>query len=46
MYSLVETAKVCGVDPAKYLAAAMKAARHGVVLLPAAFADNARTSES
>lgn len=46
MYSLVETAKVCGVDPAKYLAAAAKAARRGVVLLPAAFADNARTSES
>lgn len=46
MYSLVETAKVCGVDPTKYLAAAVKAARRGVVLLPAAFADNARTSAS
>jgi transposase len=44
MYSLVETAKVIGVDPAKYLVAAAKAARRGVVLLPAAFADDARSS--
>ncbi len=46
LYSLVETAKVCAVDPARYLAAAVRAARRGAVLLPAAFADHARNSES
>ena len=34
-YSLVETAKVRGVDPARYLADAVIAARRGEVLLPA-----------
>lgn len=42
LYSLIESAKGRGVDPAKYLAAAVTAARRGTVLLPAAFADNAR----
>jgi len=46
LYSLVETAKVCGVEPARYLKAAVAAARRGAVLLPAALADNAHTSES
>ena len=44
LYSLIESAKGRGVDPAKYLAAAVAEARRGAVLLPAAFADNARTS--
>ena len=35
LYSLVETAKVRGVDPAQYLADAVVAARRGEVLLPA-----------
>ena len=46
LYSLVETAKVCGVDPAKYLTAAVGAARRATVLLPAALADNVRTTEA
>lgn len=33
-YSLVETAKLVGVDPAEYLAAAASAARRGEVVLP------------
>jgi hypothetical protein len=43
LYSLIESAKGRGGDPARYLAAAVAAARRGTVLLPAAFADNART---
>jgi len=35
LYSLVETAKVRGVDPARYLADAVVAARRGEILLPA-----------
>ena len=38
LYSLIESAKVCGVDPAKYIAAAVAAARRGTVLLPAELA--------
>ena len=34
LYSLIETAKLNGVDPAKYLAEATRAARHGEMLLP------------
>jgi hypothetical protein len=34
MYSLIETAKLNGVDPARYLAAAVRAARRGDVILP------------
>lgn len=37
LYSLIESAKVCGVDPATYLAAAIAAARRGEILMPAAF---------
>jgi len=33
-YSLIETAKLCGVDPAKYLLEAVRAARLGETLLP------------
>lgn len=46
LYSLVESAKVSGVDPARYLTEAVAAARRGAVLLPAAPADNDQTSES
>lgn len=46
LYSIVETAKVCGVDPAKYLNTAVASARRGTVLLPAALADSARISEA
>ena len=35
LYSLIETAKLNGVEPADYLQAACVAARHGEVLLPA-----------
>jgi transposase len=38
LYTLVETAKLVGVDPAVYLVAAAKAARRGEVLTPEAFA--------
>lgn len=40
LYSLIETAKLCGVDPAKYLAEACRRARQapGTVLLPSTFA--------
>ena len=34
LYSLIETAKINSVDPARYLAAAVRAARLGGVLLP------------
>ena len=34
LYSLIETAKASGVDPATYLADAVRAARRGEVLLP------------
>jgi transposase len=34
LYSLIESAKINGVDPARYLAAAVRAARLGGVLLP------------
>ncbi|MBI3203013.1 MAG: transposase domain-containing protein [Myxococcales bacterium] len=34
LYSLIETAKLHGVDPARYLAAAIRAADRGEVLLP------------
>jgi hypothetical protein len=34
LYSLLETAKLNGVDPARYLAAAVRAARLGELLLP------------
>jgi transposase len=36
-YSLIETAKLCGVDPAAYLRAAALADARGEVLLPADF---------
>src|SRR5690606_1527452 len=35
LYSLLETTKPCGVEPAAYLAAAVRAADLGEVLLPA-----------
>ena len=38
LYSILETAKLCGVEPAAYLAAAVRAADHGQVLLPSQFA--------
>jgi transposase len=37
LYTLVETAKLLGIDPATYLVAAAKSARHGEVLTPADF---------
>lgn len=40
LYSLVETAKLLGLDPAEYLVAAAKAARRSETLTPAAFADS------
>jgi transposase len=38
-YSLLETAKLCGVDPAKYLREAALADARGEVLLPDALAN-------
>ena len=38
LYSLLETAKLQGVNPAEYLAQAIDAARRGEVLLPGNFA--------
>jgi transposase len=38
LYTLVETAKLLGLDPADYLVAAAKAARRGEVLTPAMYA--------
>jgi transposase len=37
LYSVIETAKLAGVDPAAYLRAAVRAADRGEVLLPAQF---------
>lgn len=41
-YTLVETAKLLGLDPAAYLVAAAKAARRGEMLTPAMFAERLR----
>jgi hypothetical protein len=39
LYSLLESAKLNGVDAAEYLRAAVVAARRGEVLLPGQFAE-------
>ena len=39
LYSLIETAKLHGLDPARYLAEAIRAARRGEVILPWQLAD-------
>lgn len=44
LYTLVETAKLAGVEPAAYLAAAAKAARRGEILTPEAYATGIRAS--
>ncbi len=43
LYSLLETAKASGVDPARYLADAVRAARRGLVLLQGDPAGEPRT---
>ena len=40
-YSLIETAKLVGVEPAEYLTQAVAAARHGEILLPHQLVDQA-----